>query len=877
VKRIYSRLRYLWARRRSRQEFEDEIETHVGMLAERFRAGGMAPDDALRTARRHFGNRTLVNETRHEMLTFEFLETLLRDLRYGARALLRNKGFACVALVTLALGIGANTALFTAANALLLRPFPYRDPERLVSLQSPNEAAGSSLSLPRYEYVRDLNQSFQSVAVWANDNFNLTGHGEPLQMPVARVSPNFFSLFGVEPQLGRAFTEEEGRPAGWPVAILSDSLWRSRFGADRNVIGQTIALDTTPHTIVGVMPASVPFPFVGQADIWTPRYFELTLMTPERLRAGVGYLGIVARLRPGITLAHANADLAVLNRRYRERNPAAPDAAIVLTADPLRDLVVAGVRAKVLLLFGAVGVVLLIACANVAGLLLSRVLARGGEIAIRMALGANRATVVRQLLTESMLLALLAGALGTVLSLAANRALATWGAAQLPQGIPLGIDWRVFAFALAISILTGILFGTFPALHLARVNPGPALRDEGRGLSTGPVHGRMKNLLVVAQVSLSLLLLIGAGLLMRSFMQLVRVDPGFDPRDVLTMNISLPTVKYRATERQIAFFDDVLRRTVALPGVRAAAISAALPLASIRITPVLPEGQPNLPLAGRPFLDIEAISPQWFQTMRVPLRAGREFREADTAPAPKVVIVNEAFARRFWPGRNPVGRRVIVGRGPAPSEVVGVAADVRNRGLSQSPQPQLYLPFRQLPWGNMNLLVRTAGPPLALASAVRAQISAVDSDEPVTNVQTVEQLMDTSRAQPRFTMLLLGIFSAMAFLLAAIGIYGLLAYSVAQRRHELGIRLALGARRDDILRLVVRQGLALAVSGIAIGLAAAPFLTRLLASMLFGVGVRDLATFALAPLLFLSLAFLASYLPARRAANVDPIEALRLR
>jgi putative ABC transport system permease protein len=490
-----------------------------------------------------------------------------------------------------------------------------------------------------------------------------------------------------------------------------------------------------------------------------------------------------------------------------------------------------------------------------------------------MSLGANRGTVARQLLTESVLLALIGGTLGTALSVSATRALATWGASRLPQGIRLDMDLRVFAFTLAVSVLTGIVFGTFPALQLARVNPGPVLRDGGRGASTSA--GWMKNLLVVAQVALALLLFIGAGLLVRSFAQLLRVDPGFDPHNVLTMNVSLPTVKYATAERQIAFFDEVLRRTSALPGVQSAAISAALPLSTIRITPVLPEGQPNLPLGQRPFLDIEAVSPQWFRTMHVPLRAGREFSEIDTARAPKVVIVNESFARRFWPDRNPVGKRVIVGRGPAPSEVVGVAADIRNRGLAQTPQAQLYLPFPQLPWGNMNLLVRTAVAPLSLAPAVRAQISAVDADEPVINVQTVDDLMDTSRAQPRFTMVLLGIFSATAFLLAVIGIYGVLAYSVAQRRHELGIRLALGAGRGNILGLVIRRGLTLTLAGIAIGLAAALFLTRLMASMLFEIGDRDLTTFVIAPLVFLAVALLASCLPAQRATKVDPMEALR--
>jgi putative ABC transport system permease protein len=437
------------------------------------------------------------------------------------------------------------------------------------------------------------------------------------------------------------------------------------------------------------------------------------------------------------------------------------------------------------------------------------------------------------------------------------------------------MDMRVLLFTLLSSLLAGIFFGTFPALQLSRLDLETSLRDEGRGTSTGQARAHMKSLLVVSQVALSLLLLIGAGLLLRSFGRLLGVDPGFDAHNVLTMNVSLPTVKYAKPEQQTAFFDEILRRVSVLPGVRNAAISATLPLTWTRITPVLPEGQPNVPLAERPFIDIEAISPQWFQTMRVPLRAGREFNAADNADAPKVVIVNETFARRFWGNQNPLDRQIVVGRGPGKSRVIGVAADVRNKGLAQDTQAQLYLPFAQLPWAEMNLLVRTMVPPQSITSAVRAQISAVDPDQPVAGIQTVDQIVDSSLAQPRFTMLLFGVFSATALVLSVIGIYGVLAYWVAQRRYELGIRLALGAQRADILRIVVRQGFMLSIVGIGIGLMAALLLTRLMSSLLYKVGALDLTTFAVAPLVFLGVALLASYLPARSAMRVDPAEALR--
>jgi putative ABC transport system permease protein len=805
------------------------------------------------------------------------MQSFLRDLRFGVRLLSKDLGFTIGAILILAVGIGATTAIFTVANALLLRPFPYRDPQQLVSLQVKDQSKDYDGTLLRYELLRDHSQSFQSVAAWTNDTLNLTGNGEPMQVAVGRVSPNFFSMLGVDPQPGRGFAEEEGRPEGKPVVVLSDSLWRTRYGGDRNVLGQTITLDGTPHTVVGVLPAGAQFPFVGEADVWTPRYFELTLIPPQRLRQGVGYLGLIARLKPAVTASQADAELAVLSRQYSEQNPTAPDASpgITVTAAPLRDLVVANVRGKVWLLFGAVALVLLIAYANVASLLLSRALARRREIAVRTALGAGRGTILRQLLTESTLMALIAGLLGVGLSWLATRALVTWGTTQLPQGMSVGMDLRVLLFTVVIALLTGIIFGIFPALQLAGIDLHTTLREEGRSSSAGHARGRMTSMLVVGQVALSLLLLIGASLLLRSYERLLKVDPGFDPHNVLTMNISLPTVKYAKPTQETDFFDEVLRRVAQVPGVQSAAISAALPLSWKRITPMLSEGQANVPLAQRPFIDIEAVSPQWFQTLRVPLRSGRDFTAADNGQSPKVLIVNQTFARQFWSGQNPVGKHIVVGRWTAGGEVVGVAEDIKNRGLGQEPQPQVYIPFAQLPWNNMYLLVRTAVPPLTVVPAIRSEISGIDPDQPVTGIVTAEDLMDGSHTQPRFIMMLLGLFSLTALGLALVGIYGVLAYSVAQRQHELGIRLALGAKSADILRLVVRQGLVLAVSGVVIGLVSALVVTRVMSSLLYKIGTHDLMTFLLAPVLFLAVAVVTSYVPARRATKVDPIEAMR--
>jgi putative ABC transport system permease protein len=805
------------------------------------------------------------------------MHSVLRNLQFGARILTKTPGVTLAIVLTLALAIGANTAIFTVTNALLLRPFPYRDPARLVTVQTRDKDKEFGTTLIRYETVRDQNRSFESVAVWTNDNLNLTGKGDPLQVPVARVSPGFFTTLGVQPQLGRAFTEDEGRPEGKQVVMLSDALWRSRYQADPGIVGQTVTLDSTTQTVVGILPANVQFPFVGPADIWTPRYFELSLMPPQRLRLGVGYLNMLARLRPSTTLADANAELAVLNQHYREQNPSAPDSnpQMEMTTASLRDLVVGNTRGKLGMLSAAVAVVLLIACANIASLLLARALSRQKEIAMRTALGAGRGVIFRQLLTESLMLAMVASLLGATLGWMATRALAKWGASQLPAGVPLELDVRVLAFTLLVSVFAGILFGTIPALQSARVDLNATLRNEGVGASFGRRRGAAMSLLVVGQIALSLLLLIGAGLFLRSFVQLLNVDPGFEARNVLTMNLSLSTTKYAKPDQQIAFFDEVLRRVSGVPGVRSAAVSAALPLSWVRITPVLPEGQPQVLLGERPFVDIEAISPLWFETMHVPLRAGRAFTAADQSQSPPVVVVNETFARQYWPNENPVGKHVVIGRRPQPAEIVGVAADIRNKGLEQSTQPQLYLPFPQLPWNDMYLLVRTDVPPHSIAAAVRAQIAAIDRDQPLIKIQTVDELMDGARTEPRFLLMLVGAFSATALVLAIIGIYGMLSYAVAQRRQEFGIRLALGANRADLLRLVLRRGLVLATSGVVLGLAAALALTRFLISLLYRVDTHDLATFVVAPAIFLCIALLASYLPARRATRADPIEAIK--
>jgi putative ABC transport system permease protein len=811
-------------------------------------------------------------------MTAEIATQLWQDLKYAFRMLWKYRGFTAASVLTLALGIGGNTAIFSITNAVLLKSFPYEDPDHLVMVQVQRQSTGGqggNLTLNHYDLVRERNHSFDGIAVWTIDTLNLTGRGEPQQVAVTRISPNFFRVLGISPRKGRTFLDEEGQPAGKPVVLISDALWHSHFGGDPDIVGKTLTLDSMPYTIVGVLPA-IQFPFVGPTDVWSPRYFELSLMTPEHLRGGVGYLSAVARLKPGSSAKSASAELQVLHQQYSQEFPKAPDAGsdVVLIAGGLQELTVANIHRLLMILSVAVGLVLLIACANVASLLLSRALARSKEIAIRTALGASRPTIIRQLLTESIVLAFVSGAFGLALGIWSTRLLVRFGASYLPQGFDVSPDSRVLIFTLTISLATGLLFGIFPALKLATTNVNSELHDESRGSTGGHRRVQVKNLLVVSQIALSVVLLVAATLMIRSFDHLRRVDLGVDPNNLITMNVSLPATKYAKKEQQVAFFDELLRKLNAVPGVQSASISAALPLNARRITPMLPEGQPEVPLAQRPFIIIEAIGTDWFRTMRVPLQLGRTFSDHDTADAPRVLIVNQSFARHYWPNENAIGKHVAVGRQPS-SEVVGVVADVRNSGLAIEPQPQAYIPFPQLPWTSMNLIVRTASDPHPMIATLRQQVYSLDPDQPVTAIQTIDELAESSRSQSRFTTLLLTALSSIALILAVVGIYGVLAYMVAQRRPEIGIRLALGAKSEHILQLILSHGLFLVGTGILLGLVLSIISTRLMTSLLFGVKPTDITSLVLTPLLLLLSGMLASYLPAQQATKVDPSELFR--
>lgn len=662
------------------------------------------------------------------------------------------------------------------------------------------------------------------------------------------------------------------------MIVIGYGLWMRRFAGSPGIVGQHVTLDAQDYTIIGVTPAAFRFSLLGpNIEIYAPRVIDLNLITPAQAQAGTGFLNLIARLQDGLEIPRAQADMDRLAAEYRSEHAKFPDAdpSLVVRVADLRSEMVSGLRTAVLILFGAVGLVLLIACANVSSLLLSRAVGRQREIAVRLAVGASRAGLVRQLCTESLLLALVGGALGACLSFWGTRLLAGMAPESLAQAGEIRPDGTVLAFTAAVSVLAGLVFGLAPALAVSHPDLNMVLRSEGRGSTAGRRRNRFRSLLVVSQVALSTVLLIGAGLLMRSFLELRGASAGFDTGHLLTMNITLPPARYGKGAPMIEFYDRLLRQVRSVPGVRAATVSSALPLNPTRMSPSLPEGQPGAPLAERPLFNIQTFEPGYVETLRVPLLAGREFSERDDAQAPKVVMVNQTLVRRFWPNENPIGKHILVGRGPALSEVVGVLGDVRNASLAANVSPEIYLPFPQLPWASMNLVARTAGDPHTLIAALRGSVLTVDREQPVTAVASMDEVMEQAAAQPRFTAWLLSALAAMALLLAVVGIYGAIAYSVAKRTQEMGVRLAMGANRADIVWLVLRQGMVLALSGTAVGLAASLELTRLLESQLYRVSVTDPITFAGCAVVFMAVAALASYLPARRAMRLDPMAALR--
>jgi putative ABC transport system permease protein len=805
------------------------------------------------------------------------LADLLQDLRYAARILWKNPGFTAVAVIALALGIGANTAIFSVVNTVLLRPLPYKIPEQLVLVWEDATKHGYPRDTPavaNYIDWRDQNSVFTGMAAIADTNFNLTRAGDPESLKGREVSATLFPLLGVEPQVGRVFAAAEDQPGSDRVVVLSHRLWQRRFGGDPTIVGRVLTLNDEGYTVVGVMPARFQFP-ANDDDLWVPIAFT----QQEAANRNRHYLQVMARMKPGVTLEQAQSEMTTIGARLQQQYPESnTDLGVAVTS--LQEHLVGDIKPALLVLLGAVGLVLLIACANVANLLLARAAIRQKEIALRVALGARRWRLMRQFLTESVLLAALGGIAGLGIAFAGLLLLKASIPQTISQAQEITLDLNVLVFTLGVSLLTGLIFGLAPAIQATRFNQSETLKEGGRDSVTGRGGKRLRGLLVTAEVAVSLVLLIGAGLLINSFLRLRNIDPGFQASNLLTMKIELPQPKYEEFEKRTAFYTALVQRVQSLAGVRSAAVTTNLPLyrqgnsISVRI-----EGQPQ-PAPGQELIVVtRIISPGYFDTMGIPLLSGRQLTDQDTENTPNAVVISETMANRVWPGENAVGKRLAVGRVRSDADwiqVAGVVKDVRQFELNAAPRPQMYLSYRQAGFfAAEDLVVRTEVEPASLAATVRNAVWEIDKDQPVSNIRTMEEILAESIARQRFTMLLLGVFAGVALLLAAVGIYGVMSYSVAQQTHEIGIRMALGASAGAVLKMAVGYGLKLVIAGVVIGLIAAFALTRLMATLLFGVTPTDPATFAVISLLLVVVAGVASYVPARRATKVDPLVALR--
>uniref|UniRef100_Q021W2 Permease n=1 Tax=Solibacter usitatus (strain Ellin6076) TaxID=234267 RepID=Q021W2_SOLUE len=807
------------------------------------------------------------------------LETFAQDVRYGFRTLRSRPVFAATAVATLALAIGGNTAMFTVVRAVLLQPLQYREPDRLVTITG-------GATPQRFAEMKAGAQSFTEIGAFTGvEDLALSGGAEPEILKGVHVSAGFLRILAADPVRGRGFLPEEDRAGGAPVAMISHELWQRRYGGDPQIVGKTAMLSTTPYTIVGVLPGGFQFPAPG-LDVWLTAPSESPSI-PLRSRTLSPYLTLFGRLKAGVSLAQANAELRVIRQQYATAHPAMLDAKAKtpVEAAPMKEELVAGVRATLWLLFGAVGFVLLIACANIAGLLLARAASRVREMAVRSAIGAARTRLIGQMLAESVLLSAAGGVLGVLLAAWCLRAIPELPSFNLPRAGEIRLDGTVLGFAAALSLVTGTLFGLAPALRASRPDLMGVLRTSGEAANQAGSRGipnrlTLRGLLLVGQIALSVVLLIGAALLMESVVQLHRVDVGFNPANLLTARVALPALRYDTDLKKALFFQSLVRQVGATPGVRGATAAWYLPMMGSAGTPVQDANQPALRLNQRPIATLVMITPAYFSTLGIAFRRGRDFAESDTAEAQRVAIINESLARRFWPsypaGPDPIGQRMLVGGvNPKPAEIVGIVADV-HQGLEGSPWAEtVYLAFPQNAQGSAVLAIRTAGDPLRFTGAVREQVRRLDRDQPVAGVQSMEDLVEAAVGRRRLLAPLLGVFAGVALLLALIGIYGVISYSVAQRTREMGIRRALGAQHQDILRLVVGQGLALAVAGVAVGIGAAFALTRVMESLLFHVSATDPAIFAGIGALFLLVTAVACYLPARRATRIDPMAALR--
>jgi len=851
------------------------------METERNIERGMPPDEAQAAARKSFGQLSRNTELSYDIRGGGWLETFWQDLRYGARMLRKQPGFSLIAVLTLALGIGANTAIFSVVNAVLVKPLLYPHSDLVVQIWQTNPRAnrwGEWISYPAFVDYRRQNRVFEDIGAYRTWLWNITGGDHPEVLRGARVTSNLFSVLSVQPMLGRSFLPEEEQPGRNQVVILSYGFWQRRFGSDPALVGKTVTIDGLNHTVVGVMPPGFDLPYnvssaVFASDAWIPPGDD-----PELEDRGSPNYRVLARLKPGITIQQAQANIEAIALGLAEQYP--ENREMSATVVGLQQNLVKEARPTLLLLLGAVGFVLLIACANVANLQLTRTTARQKEAAIRLALGASRLQLIRQLLTESMLLALLGGAAGLLLAVWGVEFLVRLGP-DIPRLQDTSIDPRVISFTLVLSLATGVIFGMAPAFQGSRIDLNETLKESGIRAPAGSGRGRTRSLLVITEMALALMLLISAGLFIQSFMRLQKVDPGFNPHGVLTAYIMLPSSKYTEPRRQAAFFKEVINRIEALPGVEAVGGASSMPLTGTNDAGYFRiEGIPER-RAGDPLIEAEQpkITPGYIRAMEIPVLMGRSFNWADNENSPQVVVVSEALVQLYWPNEDPIGKRLSINNDsdgkPVWRQIVGVVKDVKHDGLAKQPRPVIFSPLLQYPVPYTILAIRTHTDPSSLSPAIRRAVTAVDSEQPIFRINTMERFISDSVSDSRFQTQLLTVFAAVALALAAVGIYGVVGYSVNQRTHEIGIRLALGARQRDVLKMVVKQGMELATTGVVIGLAGAFALTRLMKDFLFGVNASDPLTFGVIALILTLIALLACYFPARRATKVDPLVALR--
>ena len=870
----------LWRRRRREEELEEEIQSHLRMAIRDRMERGESAEEAESAARREFGNVGLIKETTRGMWGFGALETFWQDLRYGARMLLKQPGFTAVAVITLALGIGANTAIFSVVNAVLLRPLPYEDPDRLVVIWGTHPHVGREVaSLPDFVDWREQCRSFELMAATTSRsfervppgwNFSLTGGEEPERLIGDYVTDDFFTVLGIPPVLGRSFLPEEHRPGGPHVVVLSHGLWQRRFGSNPDIVGRAITLNGQDHTVVGIAAPHLWFP--GSTDLWIP----LAMDEAKAFRRS-DFLSVIARLKPGVSGAQAQAEMNTITARLEQQYPQTNSG---WRADlvPLHEQMVGDIRTPLLVLLAAVGFVLLIACANIANLLLSRAAVREREIAIRAAVGAGRGRLARQSGAESVLLALPGGALGALLALSGIDALVKLGPQDIPRLSEVGVDWRVFCFTVLLSLATGALFGLAPALQFSRLDLNEALKS---GRSAGAMsrgRRRLSRALVVSEVALSLILLVGAALMIKSLYRLMNLDAGFDRENLLTLQLELPPAKYDHRRQVENFYRRIIESVRGLPGVVSATTVNMLPLSGARVVGAFHiAGRPAPPPDVALMMDASVLSvgDRYIETMGIPLILGRSLSEQDRRDGPKEALINQAMARRYFHDQDPVGQRISLGLPQSPvwsMTIVGVVADVKQEAMEKEFYPAIIMP---LTWPAATLVVRARDNPLNLVAAIRGEIRSIDRDILVYKIRTMDQTLGATLEERRFTMFLLSIFAVVALALAAVGLYGVMSYTVSQRTNEIGIRMALGARRSDVLMMVVGEGVKLAGSGVLIGLGGALALTRLMRTLVFGVSATDPLTFTAVALSLTLVALLAALVPARRATKVDPMIALR--